>query len=642
MVAVALLGSALVTLAAPRGRADEGRPTPGQAARPEDRSVFRDHEGRVFTRLEDGHWSLAFSGSKAFRFVETRKTAEYIEIRAGDGPERYRLYGDKSLWSPFGDHWHPLPGSEGSWSRNDTSAEAGGGSPANREAAAALGLGRESRALPLWTQAGREPATDLAERGRALRQAVMVVGEPGAGHGTAFVISRRHRLLATNAHVADLFHRKGRMSAMRNDSGETYQVERIWYHPGVLREPADMLLVRSVSLADGPIFPFSPDVAVLGLAAGGPDLPAELELAGWDEVEDLFGLPVGMIGFPGHDTKGFPAAGQRAAATFHTGVVSRLTNFGFAAGGPAEDLQMVQHTAQSYRGFSGSPIFLRNGRVALLNNSGRLARHDADPEGHYTALAYGVRVDCLWELLLHHGLDGQVPIAADRDAVRRRLRRYAGPDPGLAALRLAEGKVGEARRLRWEFRYQEGIARCDEALKLVPGYAPAHFQRYVLRGAFLNNSGSRLSPEDSRREHALALDDCKAYVRSAPSDPNGVSSMAFMYGSVDRLTNAGKPAAQRDHRLAREGKTILDVLLTTRHLEVHQRAIAIGTRAHLRWALGDRDGTFEDIAAAMRLWPDDSTGYLNRARYYDAIGRSDLATQDRVRAEELRRRVLGR
>lgn len=38
---------------------------------------------------------------------------------------------------------------------------------------------------------------------RALRKGVFLVGFSG-GHGTAWVISKKHRLLATNAHVADI------------------------------------------------------------------------------------------------------------------------------------------------------------------------------------------------------------------------------------------------------------------------------------------------------------------------------------------------------------------------------------------------------------------------------------------------------
>ena len=36
---------------------------------------------------------------------------------------------------------------------------------------------------------------------------VFLVGKPDVGTGTAFLISKKNRLLATNAHVADIFNK---------------------------------------------------------------------------------------------------------------------------------------------------------------------------------------------------------------------------------------------------------------------------------------------------------------------------------------------------------------------------------------------------------------------------------------------------
>ena len=62
------------------------------------------------------------------------------------------------------------------------------------------------------------------------------------------------------------------------------------------------------------------DVAVLQLADDGHELPDELPLATREkELYDIFAQPVGMLGYPGHDTGNFPA-GQTAGATFARGL----------------------------------------------------------------------------------------------------------------------------------------------------------------------------------------------------------------------------------------------------------------------------------------------------------------------------------
>src|SRR5205085_1261535 len=148
------------------------------------------------------------------------------------------------------------------------------------------------------------------------------------GHGTAWVVSKEHRLLVTNAHVADIMHPGGTMEAMLNGTSHSYTVAKAWYHPGVRRflERDTSLSVRSADPADGPVDPISPDVAVLQLAAGGPELPAELPMATAGELAELFAQSAGILGFPGYNT-GWPAPGRKAAATFHDGVISRLTDF---------------------------------------------------------------------------------------------------------------------------------------------------------------------------------------------------------------------------------------------------------------------------------------------------------------------------
>jgi hypothetical protein len=153
-------------------------------------------------------------------------------------------------------------------------------------------------------------------------------------------------------------------------------------------------------------------VAVLHLEDDGQELPAEFQLAGWDEIEDLWAKPVGMIGFPGHDTH-FPKKGGKVRASAREGIVSWLADFNLDPNAPDHQLQLVQYTQSSWGGFSGSPVFLPNGRVVALHNSARydateLEKRDGGKALLIRDLATGVRVDVLWELLEHHGLAQQV------------------------------------------------------------------------------------------------------------------------------------------------------------------------------------------------------------------------------------------
>jgi len=117
---------------------------------------------------------------------------------------------------------------------------------------------------------------------RTQEAAVFLVGNPKVGRGTAWVISKKHRLLATNAHVADMHLEGGnKLLAIPSQSNQIYVVEKVWYHPGVRRyfKGDTTNSIQSINRADGPIDPQSPDLAVLQLAAEGPDLPVEFSMA---------------------------------------------------------------------------------------------------------------------------------------------------------------------------------------------------------------------------------------------------------------------------------------------------------------------------------------------------------------------------
>ena len=127
------------------------------------------------------------------------------------------------------------------------------------------------------------PGRDLAAAARAVSQAVVLIGNPVSGIGTAFVISKRDRLLATAAHVADTWTTAGSLTVLCNGTATPCNVQQVWYHPGVVRGTGRLLIrCRDPLLArwPGPC----PDLAVVQLAEG-PELTAEVTLATPEELQ---------------------------------------------------------------------------------------------------------------------------------------------------------------------------------------------------------------------------------------------------------------------------------------------------------------------------------------------------------------------
>jgi len=249
---------------------------------------------------------------------------------------------------------------------------------------------------------------EMAKNAQTVAKSVMMVGAPKFGHGTAFVISKEHRLLLTNAHVADIFHSAGSMTAIVNGTTQTFVVKKAYYHPGLMRykkEGAAFKYFASMNPADGLVHTRSPDLAILELEPSSTELPEAISLASGADLSSLQAKPIGVFGFPSHDTS-WPGGSQTIQGTFMSGAVSRMTEFN---GKPSADMtknRFVQYTLDTLQGFSGSPVFLGNGRVVAVVNSYRIAKNDDLDK----RISQGIRIDCLEELLKHHGLSAKVPI----------------------------------------------------------------------------------------------------------------------------------------------------------------------------------------------------------------------------------------
>jgi len=230
---------------------------------------------------------------------------------------------------------------------------------------------------------------------------MMYVGHPKGDSGSAFVISRKHRLLATNAHVAQIMEEAGAMVAVPNGSNQIYPVERVWYHPDFARVWKEGVDVR----AGGRWRPYrgllGPDLAVLQLSADGPRIEAECRLAGPEQLGGLSSEPVGTLGFSGAG----PPPGLPMLACFRAGTVSLLTEFS-APWDRSRVWTMVDFTAHVGSGNSGGPVFLRDGRVIAVFAWSRKTQGGGWDEGRETSA--GILVNGLWELLDYHGLKGLI------------------------------------------------------------------------------------------------------------------------------------------------------------------------------------------------------------------------------------------
>ena len=243
----------------------------------------------------------------------------------------------------------------------------------------------------------REDVWQLAEIARRLEWAVMYLGARGGDSGTAFVVSRKHRLLAACAHIADILKESGRMLAIVNGSSMIYKVERAWYHPDYKRATKEGVFVRTAGRWLHFRDVLGPDIAVLQLSADGPDLPREFEIATPADLRRLAGTAVGVLGFSGP----WPLAGRRMTAVFKAGTVSLVSDF-TPEWDRAHRWRLIDFTAPGGEGASGGPVFTREGRVIAMYAWSRFSKREPGDKGEGTAAA--IRIDALWELLRHHRL----------------------------------------------------------------------------------------------------------------------------------------------------------------------------------------------------------------------------------------------
>jgi V8-like Glu-specific endopeptidase len=176
---------------------------------------------------------------------------------------------------------------------------------------------------------------------------------------TAFAIDER--VLATNAHVtvglqeAAQSIRYRRIVAVQSGTGTVVELELAVTHPAYTGDPFT-----------------SPDVGLLTTRA---PLPSTLQLARDDGRTNVHVTDdVYVIGFPGDVDEVLPTIPDRTIPhpTALPGQVTALRNFDPTAPVDASSTDVVQHSAPTSPGTSGSPI-VACGRVAAVNNAGTVS-----------------------------------------------------------------------------------------------------------------------------------------------------------------------------------------------------------------------------------------------------------------------------
>jgi hypothetical protein len=460
----------------------------------------------------------------------------------------------------------------------------------------------------------------LLDAARRLRKATVILGTPGRTRGIGFIVSRKHGLIVTAAHVADRLAEDREMEAVVEGSDTAYRVQRVWYHPRLVRELDDGLSARSDNPSDGGVTYPCADVAILQVSNRGRELPDEYILADDPELRVLDAQPVAARGYSEGSRHAWPPGGLPSRTSFVAGILGLRLICEDDRGGPAPD---YVYLAVDFDGAaSGSPIFLKNGHVVALVASERRCSATVQQ-------VQGLRVDSLDELVAYHGLRGLL----SRDGTPASPRADWGPDPQLEQLRQAVRLVREAERLRVAGKYGEAGRRCNDALAIAPRYGGALIQRSKVYLYFLGNHWHELTHDERSRYARWAFEDSyRALERCLESvDFAMIHLQNLVYlAALDLRADAPEAVLQTvDEFLHRN--PLADQLTD------NQRSFVLNLRAQV-YHLQRRPSLAErDYAESIRLAPNEPRWYLNRAQFWDQEGRGELAIADRLKAENIRR-----
>jgi S1-C subfamily serine protease len=222
---------------------------------------------------------------------------------------------------------------------------------------------------------GKAGGAEIAKANRAAIWLVAVHTPSGQDEGFCSAFAVADDRLVTNAHCVaaaeDLRKRGGQIVVVQNGAARNrFTVER-------------MRRVRGF-VPGGSVI--SPDVGWLKIDG---KLPGKVQLAAASEYDALAtGDPMFTYGFPGR-----LADVSAPEATFVEGVVGRITTIDGRTG-DVKEMRLIQHSAFTSGGTSGSPIFNGAGHVVAVNTGGYVDKARA-----LAGYNFGMRIDLAQELL---------------------------------------------------------------------------------------------------------------------------------------------------------------------------------------------------------------------------------------------------
>ncbi len=367
-------------------------------------------------------------------------------------------------------------------------------------------------------------------------------------------------------------------------------------------------------------------MAVLQLAADGPDIPGEVELAGAEELGELEGRPVGFLGYPIRIGAKWPDEIHPTSSTFSCCEVGAMSN-SWTHRNPSVPVERRQYLVYDYdlgAGASGCPIFSAKGHVVGMATNGS---ETLESDGRLTD--FGPRIDCLRELLSYHNL-GDTNVAHSKKRESRGLR--ARPTTG--KFRTAVQLVAEAETLRLSGRYDESRKKCDAALVLAPNYGRGLLQRSK---ALLYDLGTHWTSFDSRKRLEIAETALGDAARSC--ELLGSASEAWLITIQLKVYLAYLESSREGFQDSlKTVQELIDRDWPYAPLSKDELSFAVNLRGQCNHFLGDAERAEKDYTESIKLAPNQPRWYENRAQYSAQQGKKELADAD----QRLARAAAGR
>ncbi|TSC72197.1 MAG: hypothetical protein G01um101438_700 [Parcubacteria group bacterium Gr01-1014_38] len=348
-----------------------------------------------------------------------------------------------------------------------------------------------------------EEFKELCASGKRLSDAVFVLGTPRARAGTAFLISRKHRLLATAAHTADP--ERMRQGLWAVGGAGVHKVKHVWLHPDIRRQEAEEGTL--LGIIDGS----SADVAILQLEESGPELPEAFRLACPGQQREVQRRSVATLGFPVHRMPGWPRQNALPLPAIQSGViVHTYARF--------RTVERAQYTGAEWMGASGAPVFLRDGTVIGVCTWAGVQLCKGSRDG-CVMLSDTCLTDELWKLLAVADGLGDC-LTPERDGIRL----SEDPARDCRQQRAAEIPADDVNQYHWARRLRKdgtlGEARklLDRLIEKYPRWADLYTERAAVIGQpFLENA--KLSKAEQLRIVRAAHADSVMAMQLDPACP---------------------------------------------------------------------------------------------------------------------------